>query len=235
MFKLRSFVSVAFVLAASFGQSFAKDDRWFFTANEMADAYRYQQQFGARLRHPLEPQTCLQGKKDFAASFQGRRFVAPCRFVGETIRQLRELFESGAAKYLFPLDVDSADLAVPADVYASKYKQLPREQILPALFREPTLVAIYRTAMHLNVGNQGSEMDVWGKKRTVAGFYDGRPNQALSLRSDGGIDHEPEGLVRLGGFSMMAHFLGELTFVANDTVVTFDLSFDNDRAAAPTA
>ncbi len=74
MFKLRSFVGVAVVLAASSGQSFAKDDRWFFTANEMADAYRYQQQFGARLRNPLEPQTCLQGKKDFAASYQGRRF-----------------------------------------------------------------------------------------------------------------------------------------------------------------
>jgi hypothetical protein len=237
MFKLSSFISVAFILAAFFGQSFANDDSWFFTANEIANAYRYQQQFGARLRNPLEPQTCLHGKKDFAASFQGRRFVAPCRFVGETIRQLRELFESGAAKYLFPLDVDSADLAVPADVYASKYKQLPREEILPALLREPALVAIYRTAMHLNpeVGNQGSGMSVWGKNRTVAGFYNGRPNQGLSPRSDGGIDHEPEGLVRLGGFTMMAHFLGELTFVANDTVVTFDLSFDNDRAAAPIA
>ena len=235
MFKLTSFVGVAVVLAA-FGQSFAKDDRWFFTANEMADAYRYQQQFGARLRHPLEPQTCLQGKKDFAASYQGRRFTAPCRFVGETIRQLRELLESGAAKYLFPLDVDSADLAVPTDVYVSKYKQLPREEILPALLREPTLVAIYHTAVHLNaeVSNKGSGMCAWGKMRTVAGFYDGRPNQILSPRADGGVDHEPAGLVRLASFTMMSHFLGELTFVANDTVVTFDLSFDNDRAAAPT-
>ena len=237
MFKLRSFVGVAVVLAASAGQSFARDDRWFFTANEMADAYRYQQQFGARLRNPLEPQTCLHGKKDFAASYQSRRFPAPCRFVGETIRQLKELLESGAAKYLFPLDVDSADLAVPVDVYVSKYKQLPREEILPALLREPTLVAIYRTAVHLNpeVGNKGSEMNVWGKNRTFAGFYDGRPNQVLSPRSDGVADYEPEGLVRLGSFTMMGHFLGELTFVANDTVVTFDLSFDNDRAAAPTA
>ena len=234
MFKLRSFISVAFVLAASFGQSFAKD-AWFFTASEIANAYRYQQQFGARLRNPLEPQTCLHGKKDFAASFQGRRLVAPCRFVGETIRQLRELLESGAAKYLFPLDVDSADLAVPVDVYVSRYKQLSREEILPALLREPTLVAIYRTAVHLNpeVGNKGSGMSVWGKNRTVAGFYDGRPNQILSPRSD--VDYEPEGLVRLGSFTMMGHFLGELTFVANDSVVTFDLSFDNDRAAAPTA
>ena len=38
-----------------------------------------------------------------------------------------------SAKYLFPLDVDAADLAVPANVYESKYKQLPREEILPAL------------------------------------------------------------------------------------------------------
>jgi len=237
MLKLRSFISVAFVLAASFGQSFAKDDRWYFTANEIANAYRYQQQFGARLRNPLETQTCLQGKKDFAASYQGRRFTAPCRFVGETIRQLRGLLESGAAKYLFPLDVDSADLAVPADVYASRYKQLPREEILPALLREPTLVAIYQTAVHLNpeVSNKGPGMSVWGKKPTVVGFYDGRPNQVLSPSSDGGVDYEPEGLVRLGSFTMMVHFLGELAFVTNETVVTFDLSFDNDRAAAPTA
>jgi hypothetical protein len=232
MSKVRSFVTAAFVLAAWFGQSFARDDRWFFTANQVADAYRYQQQFGARLRNPLEAQTCFEGKKDFAASYQGKRFVAPCRFIGETIRQLRELLESGAAKYLFPLDVGAADLAVPADIYTSKYKQLPKEEILPALLREPTLVAVYHTAVHLDpeVGNQESRASVWGKKRTVAGFYDGRPNEDLS-RSDG-VDPATQGWVRLGSLTMMGHFLGELAFVANDTVVTFDLSFDNDRAAA---
>jgi hypothetical protein len=99
------------------------------------------------------------------------------------------------------------------------------------------LVAIYRTALHLNpeVGNRGSGTNVWGERRTVAGFYDKRPNQALLPRSNGEVDYESAGLVRLGSFSMMAHFLGELSFVANETVVTFDLSFDNDRAAAPTA
>ena len=235
MFRLSSFIGVAFILAVSSGQSFAKDDRWFFTATEIADAYRYQQQFGARLRSPLAPETCFRGKKDFGASYQGRSFSVPCRFVDETMRQLRELLESGAAKYLFPLDVDFADLAVPADVYASKYKHLPREEILPTLLREPMLVAIYHTAVHLNpeVGNKASGMSVWGKKRTVAGFYNGRPNQVWS--SGGEVGCEPEGLVRLGSFTMMGHFLGELTFVANDTVVTFDLSFDHDRAAAPAA
>jgi len=237
MLKLSSLISVAFVLVVSSGQAVARDDRWFFTATEIADAYRYQQQFGARLRSPLEPQPCFQGKKDFGASYQGRRFVAPCRFVGETMRQLRELLESGVARYLFPLDVDFADLAVPADVYASKYKHLSREEILPALLREPRLVAIYHTAVHLKpeVADKGSGISVWGKKRTVAGFYDGRPNQVFSARSDGGVDDDAEGLVRLGSFTMMGHFLGELTFVANDAVVTFDLSFDHDRAAVPPA
>lgn len=236
MSKLRFFLTVAFVFAASFGQSFAKDDRWFFSAAEIAAAYRYQQQFGARLGNPIDPQTCFQGKKEFGASYQGRRFVAPCRFVDETMHQLKDLLESGAAKYLFPLDAGFADLAVPADVYESKYKRLPREEILPALLREPALVAIYHTALHSDpeAGDKGSTINEGGEKRLVAGFYDGRPNQVLSPRSSGDVDDEPEGLVRLGGFSMMSHFLGELAFMANDTVVTFDLSFENDRAAAPT-
>ncbi len=234
MFKIRSFIAVAFVMAAWSGQSFAKDDRWFFTAEEIANAYRYQQQFGARLRNPLEAQTCFEGKKDFAASYQGKRFVAPCQFVGETIRQLRELLQSGAAKYLFPLDVDTADLAVPADVYANKYRQLPREEIMPSLLSEPTLVAIYHTAVHLNpeVGDNGLGIGAWSKKRTVTGFYDGRPNRVTSPRPDEKVDHELEGLVRLGSLTMMGHFLGELSFIVNETVVTFDLSFDNDHASA---
>jgi hypothetical protein len=236
MFKLISSPSVALVLAISFGQSLASD-RWFFSASEIANAYRYQQQFGARLRNPLEPQTCLQGKKEFAASHQGRQFIAPCGFIDQTMRQLKELLESDAARYLFPLDLDSADLALPAEIYASKYAHLSREELLPALLREPRLVAVYHTAVHLNpeTGDRGSGSSAWGKKRTVAGFYDGQSNRVLSRHSDGGVDYKSEGLVRVGGFTMMGHFLGELTFVANDTVVTFDLSFDNDRAAKPAA
>src|SRR4029434_11005309 len=99
MLKLKSFISVAFVLAVFSEPSFAKDDMWFFTANEIANAYRYQQQFGARLRHPLEPQACFQGKKEFAASYQGRKFAAPCQFIGDTIRKVRGLLESAAAMY----------------------------------------------------------------------------------------------------------------------------------------
>lgn len=237
MFNFKSLASVAIVLAGSFGQSFAKDDPWFFTAKEIANAYRYQQQFGARLHNPVEPQACVHGRIEFAASSQGRRFVAPCRFIAETTRQLRELLESGAAKYLFPLDVDYADLTVPADIYESKYKHLSSGEMLPALLHEPALVTIYHTALHLTPepGNNGSQTSVWGEKRTVSGFYDGRPNQLLARPMEGGGYDQPAGLVRVGSFTMLSHFLGELTFVAGETVVTFDLSFDNAGAAAPAA
>lgn len=228
MFQIRSFVGAVMILGAFARQGFAgSDDPWFFTADEIANAYRYQQQFGARVRNPLDPQACLWGEKDFSVNDQGHRFTAPCRFVKETVRQLRELLESGAAKYLFPLDVADADLALPAEVYASKYKNLPREEILPALLREPSLVAVYHTAGHLK-----PESGTRVKRRTVVGFFNGQSNQILPVDSDGSFDYDSQKLVRVGGLIIMAHFLGEITLVTKDGAVTFDLSFNSDRAAA---
>jgi hypothetical protein len=34
----------------------------------------------------------------------------------------------------------------------------------------------------------------------------------------------------LGGLTLMSHYLGELQFIADETVVMFDMSFDDDRA-----
>ena len=228
MLQIRTFVGAVMILAAFAGQAFAgSDDPWFFSADEIANSYRYQQQFGARLRNPLDPQACLQGEKDFSVNDHGHRFAAPCRFVKETVRQLRELLESGAATYLFPLDVAGADLALPTEVYASKYKNLPRGEILPALLREPLLVAVYHTAGHLK-----PEAGTRVKRRTVVGFFNGQPNQILPLDNDGRVDYDSQKLVRVSGLSIMAHFLGEITFVTKDGAVTFDLSFESDRAAA---
>lgn len=233
MFQIRAFMSVAFVLAAFSGRAFANDDSWFFSPAEITKAYRYQQQFGARLHNPLRPQACFHGENDFTAAFGGKQFAAPCKFVNETVRQLRALLESGAAKYLFPLDVDAADLAVPAEIYASKYRYLRKDEILPTLLREPSLIAVYHTAVHVDpaLSDQAAE-GLWGKRRAIAGFYDGRPNRMLPLGSDGRVDYEAAKLIRIGSLSIMSHFLGELTLIASDGAVTFDLSFDSDRAAA---
>ena len=96
------FMSMALVFIVFVGQSSADDNPWFFSADAVAVAHRYQRQFGTRLRNPLDPKDCLYGQKEFAASYGGKRFLAPCRFAAETTRQLKELLESGVAKYLFP-------------------------------------------------------------------------------------------------------------------------------------
>jgi hypothetical protein len=228
-------MATALVIVVFNGQAYSGDDPWFFGPNEIANAHRYQQQFGARLRHPLKPEDCSYGQKEFSASYQGKQFTAPCRFVAETIRQLRELMESGVAKYLFPLDVGHADFGVPLDVWNKNYDKLPREEILPALLRERTLVAVYNTAQHLGplASKTNSGTSVWGQKRSVIGYYDGRRTKVLPPLSDGTLTYKPEGFHWLGGITLLSHHLGELQFIADETVVMFDMSFDDDRAAAP--
>jgi hypothetical protein len=225
-------IATALVTAVFTGPAYSGDDSWFFAPNEIANAHRYQQQFGARLRHPLKPEDCSYGQTEFPASYQGKPFAAPCRFIAETIRQLRELLESGAARYLFPLDVDHADFGVPLDVWNNKYDKLPRENIFPALLHEPTLIAVYHTAQHLFpvVSKPNSGTSIWGQRRTVIGFYDGRRTEVLQPRSDGTVAYKPEGFHWLGGLTLMSHYLGELQFIADETVVMFDMSFDDDRA-----
>jgi len=236
MSRYKFIIATALVIAIFQGNGYASDDRWFFTANEIADAHRYQQQFGARLRHPLRPQDCSYGHKEFSATYQGKQFAAPCRFIAETLRQLRELLESGVAKYLFPLDVGHAEFGVPLEVWNGKYARLPREDVLPALLHEPTLVAIYQTAQHVAPvpRNTNSGKDVWGERRNAIGFYDGRRTELLPRPLDDAFPCKPEGFHWSGGVTLLAHYLGELQLIVDETVVVFDMSFDDDRAAAPT-
>ena len=231
----RSQLTMIWLLAVLCPPVFAHDDRWFFADGGIADAYRYQRQFGARLPNRFTPQDCLHGKKDFVVSYRGKEFLAPCQFTHETNRQLKELLESGAAKYLFPLDVGAARLAVPADVYARKLAALPSEEILPALLREPTLVAIYRTGMHRIPADDARESDAstGALKRIVVGYYDGRQNRLLPRAPDGELYSKPDGLVEVAVLHVMEHFLGELVLIAGERVVTFDLSFENAQAEAP--
>jgi len=226
------FIAAAALVAVSNGQVFSGDGLWFFSANEIAVAYRFQQHYGARLRYPLKPEGCLYGQEEFTASFQGKQFPAPCRFVTETIRHLREALESEAARYLFPLDLDYGRLGIPSELWKTKYSELSGQEQLRALLREPSLVALYHTAGHLkpeaNTKNTAGEN--W-QKRSLLGFYNGQPMKPLSRHSNETLASVPEGYTLLNDFKILAHYLGELQFVINGTVVTFDISFDDDRAA----
>lgn len=226
------FITGAVLLAVSRGQVYSGDGRWFFTGNEIAVAYRFQQHYGTRLRYPLKPEGCLYGQEEFIASFQGKQFPAPCRFVTETIRHLREALESEAAKYLFPLDLDYGRLGVPSELWKTKYRKLSGAEQLRALLREPSLVVLYRTAEHLEpqTGTRSPGGEKW-KKRSLLGFYNGQPMKILSRGSDEALAAGLEGYTWSNDFKILAHYLGELQLVSDGAVVTFDISFDDDRAA----
>ena len=107
--------------------------------------------------------------------------------------------------------------------------------MLPTLLREPALVAIYHPGLHLERAPSAKDNGetLWVQKRTVIGYYDGRQNRVVPRCAKVKGDCQPQGLVEVGGFHMMEHFLGELVFVAREAVVTIDLSFDDDSAEAP--
>jgi hypothetical protein len=180
----------------------------------------------------LKPAGCLYGQEEFIASFQGNPFPAPCRFVAETIRHLREALESEAARYLFPLDLDYGRLGIPSELWKTKYSKLSGQEQLRALLHEPALVALYQTAEHLKpeTDTKNTAGENW-QKRSLLGFYNGQPVKTLSRHSNEGLASVPEGYTFLNDFKILAHYLGELQFVIHDTVVTFDISFDDDRAA----
>lgn len=199
--------------------SVAGDAPWFFNAGAMANAHRYQRQFGARLHNPLQPTDCYYGQDDFMVIYRDKTLLVPCRFVTATTRQLKQLLLSGAARYLFPLDLGEVGLAVPTGVYASKYKSLPIDEILPHVLREPKLVALYKTQTQANRSRE--------PRVIIVSFYDGRPNQSLPQAQI------LEGFVEVSTLYLLEHFLGELGTIIEQRVVTFDMSFENDNAAAP--
>jgi hypothetical protein len=220
------------------GPALGMDGVWFFTSTEIDAAYRYQEQFGSRLRRPLKTSACSYGKSEFVAHFQGKEFAAPCSFISEVTRHLKEILENGAARYLFSLDADHAHLAVPTQLWDEKYRKLSIDEVLPELLREPKLVALYHTAEHLAVadrenGAENSPAKEWLAKRNVLGFFDGRPIKILTPFADGKAHDRPEDYETVGSVYFLGHRLGEVTFFANAKALSFDISFDEDSSEMP--
>ena len=232
MLKKTLLLFATLLLMVAPSQVHAGDDPLLFSAEEMAHAYRYQQQLGARLRHPLKPEECWYDKKEFTASFQGRKFSAPCKFVTETTRHLREAREWGVVRYLFPLDAYHANLGVPLEVWQRKYKDLPTEQLLPAFLKEPTLAAWYQTSGYVDPERVGHATvpALWGANRTIMGFYDKRPIDIFPPSFPGSVVYQPKEYRWIDGFIFLAHSLGDLQLFAKGKVMMFDISFDSDRA-----
>ena len=230
--------AVVILLGAFDGMAYAQGDAWFVTVNEMEIAYKYQVNFGQRLQSPLDPSNCFYNNGDVVASYRGRQILVPCRFINETTRHLKQLVQTGAARYFFPLDVDSADLAVPTALWESKYSRMPVEEILPALLSEKSLMAVYRTAAYLSMvdpktGAIDPVAKAWKEKSQVLGFYNGRPVTILPSHPKTRGIIEPQGYRTSASVYFVAHRLGELVFMAGESVFVLDLSFDHVTRGNP--
>ncbi len=155
----------------------------------------------------------------------------PCTFVHQVTRHLREMIDSGAARFLFPLDADHAHLGVPMAAWKEKYQHLPPDEVVAALLRDPGLVALYHTAEHLrvtdrNTGEIDSEAKSWLDKRNVIGHFDGRPITILPPQAAGQGAAMPEEYYSYSGFSFLASPRGELYLSFGTKIVVFDIAFD---------
>ena len=214
---------------AAMGHAGSRHNPWYFTANEIAAAYRYQENFGARLPQPLRAENCVYGAADFAAAYYGARVRLPCRFIMETLRHLKEILELGAARYLFPLDLDHAHLGISKTLWRERYSKLPGEKILPAMMEDPELVALYHSAEHLTAVDPKTKKvnpaaKEWLEKRNILAFYDGRPITILSPHPQGNGVSLPERYHSYGGFDFLASRHGQLGVILDDDAILIDIT-----------
>ena len=121
--KLLNCAGMAMLLGATSAAAQSSRESWYFSAAEIGAAYQYQETYGGRMRNPLPAFGCMTGKAVFAATYRGVPVQVSCPFVNEVTRHLKDMFDIGAARYLFPLDADHAHLAVPAACLGREIQQ----------------------------------------------------------------------------------------------------------------
>jgi len=204
---------------------------WHFTAKEIEIAYRYQQNYGKGLKQPLRAANCLFGASDFSAMLYGKEQRLPCWFIKHTLRHLKEILQAGAARYLFPLDLNHAHLAIPKTSWFDKYSKLPSSAILPAIMKDRQLVALYHSAEHLKIpdpssGKVNPAVRQWREKRNILGFYDGRPIEILPPHPDGAGVSVPDRYWGYGGFEFLTSVGSGLPVILEDSAVAVDIRLE---------
>jgi hypothetical protein len=236
MFFIRYLTVLVMLLSISTGHAACRSNPSSLTANQTEIASGYRDQFAQPLSRPFKAVDCFSGRTEFVASVHGKTFLAPCRFITETTRHLREISASEGGNSLSPLFADHAHLAVTSELWGKKYRKLPNDEILPVLLRDPSLVAIYHAACRLPIADRKTaggapETKEWNKKRQLLGFYDGQAMENLpSLKRGAGLD-QAQHYKSFTWFYISEHAFGELAFSAKGKSMAFNISFDDDVAA----
>jgi hypothetical protein len=235
-FFIRSLTVLVVLLPISAGHAACRSNPASLTANQTEIASGYREQFGQPLSRHLKAVDCFSGRTEFVASVHGKTFLAPCRFITETTRHLKEISESESGNSVSRLYADHGHLAVTSELWEQKYRKLPNDQILPVMLRDPSLVAIYHAACSLPIVERKTaggtpKAKEWDKKRQSLGFYDGRAMENLPfLKRGAGLD-QAQHYRLFTWFYISPHPFGELAFSVKGASMPFDISFDDDIAA----
>jgi hypothetical protein len=179
---------------------------------------------------PANSIDCFSGETEFVAIAQGRRFFAPCQFITQTTQHLQNILKSEGAKQPFALDVAHAHLAVTAETWDEKYRNLRRDEILPVLLRDTSLVAIYHSVCHTPIADR---KNAGTTGPTFVGFYDGRSIKQLPSRKAGSDPAHAQYYRTFAWFYTSVNKSGELVLSAKDKSAGIDIFVDDEDPPLP--
>ena len=229
-FSIQSLTLVTVLLPFFTAQANCRSDPRSAGAIGTEAASGHRPQLGNRLARPLKPFDCFSGETEFVATAQGRRFLAPCRFAKQTTEHLKDILASEGTKRPVALDVDHAHLAVTAEIWDERYRNLFPDEILPVVLRDISLVAIYHSVCHTPIADR---KNAGTTGPTFVGFYDGRSIQQLPSRKAGSDPAHAQYYRTFAWFHTSVNKSAELVHSATGKSAAFDIFVDDDHGAKP--
>jgi len=207
---------------------------WNFTLEEIKEIYEKEYEEGERLENYIRIE---EGK--YIASEYGKNCEIPESFVKTTLKHLEQMLEKDYAKYIFRLDAFHGHIFIPKELFG-KYKDLYFIELIAAYTKDEQLGILYHNTEHLALRNppKTGEIDPEAQelisKRSVLGWYDGRPLE-LTYPKEGdnqkAIESNcvdiPDGYNTIGGIHFKATKNGEFAIThPNGEEIRIDISFD---------
>ncbi|MDP2668508.1 MAG: hypothetical protein Q8P07_01590 [bacterium] len=205
---------------------------WYYSASEISSAYRYQHDYGRRLKNPV---SCDINGGNCTANFKGKKIGVPEKFLNEVKRHIVEMLKTGAARYIFELDAGHGHLALPTDTLEWYWKKYDDQvELLEAIFCDRNLSVLYHTAEHLKVTeNNPADVKDWQAKRNVLAKFDESQIKILEPMKNGAGRGVESPLNSFGGINFSVHKNGNLfLFVKSEDgsmyALSLDMSFDDN-------
>ncbi|MBM3199539.1 hypothetical protein FJZ53_01290 [Candidatus Woesearchaeota archaeon] len=206
---------------------------WYYTREEAKRVYEKEYEEGERLNNYIKFEN-----GEYIGSKFGKTFEVSENFIKQTLKQLEETLEKGYAEHIFRLDCFHSHLFVPEESF-DKYKDLDHVESAKVYVYDTQLGALYHNAEHLTAVDKEGNIDPIAKdlisKRSVLGWYDGRPleqthpteDMPLAIREANSASI-PDGYHTIGSLTFKATKNGEFSIFHKGKEIRVDISFDGD-------